>query len=170
MNPFTFQFISTVRLGMKSLMLHKLRSALTMLGIIFGVCSVIAMLAIGEGASYKAQEEIKKLGSSNIIIRSVKPPEDNKAAGGNSGRSYAVEYGLTYNDAGRLQATIPGIKRVLPLRIIRDNVRFNQNSVPAQVIGTHPIYPEISGIDLVRGRFLTATDETHMDNICVLTL
>ena len=46
-----------------------------MLGIIFGVCSVIAMLAIGEGASYEAQEAIKKLGSNNIIIRSLKPPE-----------------------------------------------------------------------------------------------
>jgi putative ABC transport system permease protein len=50
----SFQFVSTVRLGVKSLLLHKLRSALTMLGIIFGVCSVIAMLAIGEGASYGA--------------------------------------------------------------------------------------------------------------------
>jgi len=47
---------------------------LTMLGIIFGVCSVIAMLAIGEGASYEAQQAIKKLGSQNIIVRSLKPP------------------------------------------------------------------------------------------------
>ena len=74
MNPLPFQFLSTVRLGIKSLMLHKLRSVLTMLGIIFGVCSVIAMLAIGEGASYEAQEAIKKLGSQNIILRSVPPP------------------------------------------------------------------------------------------------
>ncbi len=56
-----YQFLITIRLGTKSLMLHKLRSSLTMLGIIFGVCSVIAMLAIGEGASYEAQEAIKKL-------------------------------------------------------------------------------------------------------------
>src|SRR5678816_4510773 len=77
----SFQFISTVRLGIKSLMLHKLRSMLTMLGIIFGVCSVIAMLAIGEGASYAAQEAIKKLGSQNIILRSLKPPDDAKQAG-----------------------------------------------------------------------------------------
>ena len=54
------QLANTVRLGFKSLTLHKLRAALTMLGIIFGVCSVIAMLAIGEGASYEAQEAIKK--------------------------------------------------------------------------------------------------------------
>src|SRR5574342_255838 len=115
-----YQFIITVRLGIKSLKLHKLRSALTMLGIIFGVCSVIAMLAIGEGASYEAQEAIKKLGSQNIIIRSVKPPEDTKQSA--LARSMFLEYGLTYNDAARIQSTIPGIKRVLPARIIRENV------------------------------------------------
>ena len=65
----------SVRLGVKSLLLHKLRSALTTLGVLFGVSSVIAMLAIGEGASYEAQEAIKNLGSNNIIIRSLKPPE-----------------------------------------------------------------------------------------------
>src|SRR5687768_18324204 len=106
MNPLTFQFVSTVRLGVKSLMLHKLRSVLTMLGIIFGVCSVIAMLAIGEGASFKAQEQIKSMGSANIIIRAVKPPEDSKAATSTSGRSSVIEYGLTYKDASRIQATI----------------------------------------------------------------
>ena len=60
--------------GLQSLWLHRLRSLLTVLGIVFGVCSVIAMLAIGEGASYEAQEQIKNLGSQNIILRSVKPP------------------------------------------------------------------------------------------------
>jgi putative ABC transport system permease protein len=51
-------WLRTVQLGIRSLYLHKMRSALTMLGIIFGVCSVIAMLAIGEGASYEAQQAI----------------------------------------------------------------------------------------------------------------
>jgi putative ABC transport system permease protein len=97
----SFQFVSTVRLGIKSLMLHKLRSVLTMLGIIFGVCSVIAMLAIGEGASYEAQEAIKKLGSQNIIIRSLKPPEDAQQSG--VGRGMSLEYGLTYDDGARIQ-------------------------------------------------------------------
>src|SRR5512141_325237 len=92
-----YQFIITVRLGIKSLMLHKLRSSLTMLGIIFGVCSVIAMLAIGEGASYEAQEAIKKLGSNNILIRSLKPPEAAKQqAGGGGPRGMQLKYGLTY--------------------------------------------------------------------------
>ncbi|HEY0552170.1 MAG TPA: ABC transporter ATP-binding protein/permease, partial [Verrucomicrobiae bacterium] len=97
--------LRTMQIGMKSLLLHKLRSVLTMLGIIFGVCSVIAMLAIGEGASYEAQEKIKKMGSANIIVRAVKPPDDAKAASSSSGRGSVIEYGLTYKDAGRIQST-----------------------------------------------------------------
>jgi len=164
----SFQLVSTVRLGIKSLMLHKLRSALTMLGIIFGVCSVIAMLAIGEGASFEAQEAIKKLGSNNIILRSLKPPEDTKESG--TGRNMSMDYGLTYDDGARLQTTIPGVSRVLPARIIRETVRFAQNSIPCQVIGTLPSYPEIVGLDLVRGRFLAPNDELNEDNVCVLTV
>ena len=160
--------IRIMQLGVKSLLLHKMRSGLTMLGIIFGVCSVIAMLAIGEGASYEAQEAIKKLGSSNIILRSVKPAQDSKTA--TAGRSYVNEYGITYSDVTRLNSTIPGIKRVLPMRIIRDEVRFNNLVQQGQIIGTHPIYTAMSGVEIVRGRFLAETDETHMNNVCVLTV
>src|SRR5450755_2083185 len=78
-NPLTpARLRRTFRLAVKSLWLHRLRSFLTVLGIVFGVCSVIAMLAIGEGASYEAQEQIKSLGSQNIIIRSSKPSEEQK--------------------------------------------------------------------------------------------
>jgi putative ABC transport system permease protein len=163
------QFIVTIRLGIKSLMLHKLRSSLTMLGIIFGVCSVIAMLAIGEGASYEAQEAIKKLGSNNILIRSLKPPEQASQQNAGGPRGMHLKYGLTYQDGARLQSTIPGVVRVLPMRIIRENVRFQRNEVPCQVIGTLPFYPEVTGATLVRGRFLTYLDQTHQENVCVIT-
>src|SRR6266511_3192289 len=91
-----------VRLGVKSLWLHKLRSLLTMLGIVFGVCSVIAMLAIGEGASFEAQEQINNLGSQNIILRSIKPPDEQKISDRNS-QSYVLQYGLTYADLRRIK-------------------------------------------------------------------
>jgi putative ABC transport system permease protein len=165
---FTFQFLSTVRLGIKSLLLHKLRSVLTMLGIIFGVCSVIAMLAIGEGASYEAQEAIKKLGSNNIILRSLKPTGSTRS--GSVSRYAALEYGLTYQDGARIQATIPGVERVLPVRIIREDARFSINSIPCQILGTLPFYQDIVGLDVVRGRFLSDSDELNQDNVCVLTV
>ena len=167
MKVLSFPLMTTMRLGFKSLMLHKLRSALTMLGIIFGVCSVIAMLAIGEGASYEAQEAIQKLGRDNIILRSVKPPDEAKQSG--SGRSASLDYGLTYNDGARIQATIPGVLRVLPIRIIRETVRFSDRSASCQGLGTLPFYTEIVNLDLLRGRFLSQTDEMNRQNICVLS-
>ena len=96
----------TLRLAVKSLWLHRLRSLLTVLGIVFGVCSVIAMLAIGEGASYEAQEQIKNLGSQNIILRSVKPPEEQKVSDKGS-QSYVLQYGLTYTDIRRIRVHHP---------------------------------------------------------------
>jgi putative ABC transport system permease protein len=77
------------------------------------------MLAIGEGASYNAQEEIKTLGSQNIILRSVKPPEEQKVSDKGS-QSYVLQYGLTYKDVKAIRATIPGVTVVLPARKIRE--------------------------------------------------
>ena len=75
------QRFPTVRLGVKSLLLHKLRSALTMLGIIFGVCSVIAMLAIGEGAK-KAAQEVGAFGARKVLVSEI--------AGGYRAEAYAA--------------------------------------------------------------------------------
>src|SRR5438045_8221617 len=103
----------SLRRGIRSLWLHRLRSLLTVLGIVFGVCSVIAMLAIGEGASFEAQEQIKNLGSQNVILRSVKPPEEQKVSD-RANQSYVLQYGLTYLDIQRIRATIPGVTIVVP--------------------------------------------------------
>ena len=73
------KFIRNILSGIENLLLHKLRSFLTMLGVVFGVGSVVAMLSVGEGASKEALEQIKKLGSTNIIISSVKSVEDESA-------------------------------------------------------------------------------------------
>ena len=73
--PF-FSLLRVVQVGFKSLRLHKLRSSLTMLGMVIGVWAVITLVAIGEGASQDAQEAIKRLGAQNVIIRSVKPLSD----------------------------------------------------------------------------------------------
>ena len=67
------RMIQNIKLGIRNLMMHKLRSFLTILGVVFGVGSVIAMLSVGEGASKEALDQIRKLGSNNVIITSVKP-------------------------------------------------------------------------------------------------
>src|SRR5512136_2866466 len=140
LNPFRLK--RAFRLGLKSLWLHRLRSLLTVLGIVFGVCSVIAMLAIGEGASFEAQEQIKNLGSQNIILRSIKPPEEQKVSDKGS-QSRVLEYGLTYADVKRIRATIPGVIMVLPARNIGDEVRNISRKLDGEIVGTVPWYPEM---------------------------
>ena len=157
----------TVRLGTKSLWLHRLRSLLTVLGIVFGVCSVIAMLAIGEGASYQAQENIKSLGSQNIILKSIKPPEEQKVTDKGS-QSYVMQYGVTYKDVQNIRATIPGVTIVMPARIIRDYAWRISRRVDCELVGTVPWYPDMRNHRVAQGRFFTDADMDGKANVCVL--
>ena len=126
------RLIRIVQLGLKSLMLHKLRSGLTMLGIVFGVFSVIAMLAIGEGASAQAQKQIVALGATNIIVRSIKPVEgsstDQNAAG-------TARYGLTRTDFKRLEKTISTITNAIPVRELPREARYLKNTMNCRLVG-----------------------------------
>ncbi|MBI1849107.1 MAG: ABC transporter permease [Planctomycetes bacterium] len=159
------RLLRVVRLGLKSLALHKLRSLLTVLGIVFGVCSVIAMLSIGEGASYEAQEQIRALGSTNIIIRSVKPPESQSAT---AERSRVVEYGLTYEDAERIALSFPGVDVVVPVWELRKDIRFLDRRTDGRILGTVPWFAEMSQYPVSAGRFLTPQDLHERAPVCVV--
>ncbi|WP_437224246.1 ABC transporter permease [Planctomicrobium sp. SH661] len=159
------RFLRTVRLAMKSLLLHKLRSGLTMLGIVFGVFSVIAMLAIGEGASQQAQEQILRLGATNIIVRSVKPPDE--AATG-SANSRVLRYGLTREDHNILKRTLPTISGMVPVREVVIDVRNLEWTINARVVGCTPDYAEMNHLTLLSGRFLSEQDEWTRANNVVL--
>lgn len=161
---FTFRLKRTIKLGIKSLWMHGLRSALTTSGIIFGVSSVIAMLAIGEGASQHAQDQIARLGSQNIIIKTVEPPEEEQS----SGQRVVRDYGLTYADAERFHNSIPNIEVVVPSRILPQRAWYRNRKVAAEVIGTVPWFPDISTVRLLRGRFLSSIDMHYKQGVCVL--
>jgi len=153
----------TWRLGIKSLLLHPLRSLLTVLGIFIGVASVIWLLAIGEGISRKAQEQIEGLGADNIIIRSIKPSDE-----ANSGVRGTVPYGLTREDYTRLISTIPTIRRALPIREIRRQFRYAARFVDGRLVGCTPEYARVTRLIVDRGRFLTVADVDGTHNHCVL--
>jgi putative ABC transport system permease protein len=157
----------SLKLGMRSLLLHKLRSGLTVLGIVFGVAAVIAMLAVGEGSSREQQERLQALGATNIIIRSVKPTEETQAVGGRPGRMI-LNYGLKYDDYDRLLATIPTIKKALPIREIRKEIRRLNYSIDGRVVGTTADYADFNHLEIDRGRFLTEADNEHYENYAVL--
>ncbi|MBN1437670.1 MAG: ABC transporter permease [Sedimentisphaerales bacterium] len=154
-----------LKLGAKSLWAHRLRSMLTTLGIVFGVCSVIAMLAIGEGASKFAQDQIARLGSHNIIITTVKPPESANASESQQG---IVEYGLTYDDVQRLRDTIEDIDVLVPLRRINQNALYRNRRVPVEVVGTSPNYTDIVPMKTLQGRFISDQDMDYQQSVCVI--
>lgn len=156
----------TVSLGIKTIWLHKLRSFLTALGVVFGVASVVAMLAIGEGASHEAQEQIRKLGSQNIILQSVKPPDGQGSSG--ESRSLISEYGLTTRDIEQIRLTVPGIRVVVPSRFITENIWNLDRSMDGQVMGVLPIYPEMRNREIIQGRFFTDLEMSERLPVCVL--
>ena len=153
-------------LGFTNIWRHKLRSSLTILGIVFGVGSVIAMLAVGEGASYEAQEQIKRLGSQNIIVKSVKPPESDKVS---TERTFLNEYGLTYKDAECIRSTIPGVEVLVPSRSFREDMTYRRKRLDGNVIGTVPWYPVIANRKVTKGRFINSVEMHESKNVCVLT-
>lgn len=156
-----------IRLGVKTLTLHKLRSSLTMLGMVFGVSSVIAMLAVGEGASRDALEQIRKLGSTNIIITSVKPVEE-EAEGTRSPFSISM-YGLLYEDERRAGATFDTVKRTVPVKLVRKEGRLGQRKLDLRIVGTTADWFDLVQRDVMAGRTLTPRDGQRHAGVVVLT-
>jgi putative ABC transport system permease protein len=154
----------TFRLGLKSLLLHKLRSALAVLGILIGVTAVIWLVAMGEGVSYQAQQQIKELGATNIIVRSVRPTKMSAETAG----SFFIDYGLKREDFQRLKH-IPSVVRTVPLRELESRIaRYLDREETVRIVGCQPEYQEMNHLSLAQGRFLAAEDETSVDNVCVL--
>jgi putative ABC transport system permease protein len=152
-------WLRTLQLSVKSLWMHPLRSSLTVLGIFIGVSSVIWLLAIGEGIGRAAQEQISSLGALNIMVRTLKPSSDEVQDAG---------YGLTRNDYVRLLATIPTIKRAIPIRELTAEFRHSTRNMEGRLVGTTPDYASVTRLVLDHGRFLSDADLENERNYCVL--
>ncbi len=156
----------TLRLGIKSLLLHKLRSVLTMLGLLFGVSSVIAMLAVGEGANYEALEQIKAMGATNLMVRSQRPPETMESSQGSNRQAFV--YGLKYLDAERIEAMFFHADQVVSVRETPKSLRNGMHWSSSIVVGTSPEYLEVMGLELYEGRWLSDLDLERRENVVVL--
>ncbi len=156
----------TFKLGVDNLRLHKLRSLLTSLGIIFGVAAVICMLSISEGASADEMRMIQLLGTQNIIINSVKPPQNNQSS--SSSNSFLLQYGITRADLDMLKATIPHVEHVVPLKIVSYRVRHGDQQHNFEVVGTGPEFFDVVNIKVAQGRALTHQDVIERTNVCVI--
>ncbi len=160
------RLVRNVRLGIKTLLLHKMRSILTMLGMVFGVGAVISMLAVGEGANQQAIEQIRRLGSQNILINSQKPV---KQAQSGTMRVRMNMYGLLYDDLERIEQSFDTVVRAVPAKLIRGEGRIGGRTLELRLVGTTPAWFDLVSRDLLAGRVMVDRDLEQHSNVVVLT-
>ncbi len=162
--------LETLRLGLANLMLHKMRSLLTALGIIIGVAAVIAVVAIGEGNKRKALADIEKLGAKNIIVRSHKP-EESQNRSESSLRRRTFSYGITWADSRKIDElanSTDAISRVVLLKKVATKVSAGNRQAQASVFGTEPQLLEVTSLRVERGRYISDTDELRSERVAVI--
>jgi putative ABC transport system permease protein len=153
-----------IKMGLTSLLVHKLRTMLTMLGMIFGVGSVVAMLAITEGAQKDIIANIDLLGVNNILIEAKEAVDRNELQ-----TRRQISPGLTFRDFRAIQENVPGIaaltprKRFKPLKVLPKTTQ----EAP-QLIGVEPSYLEIQSLKIVEGRWFTDQENRDSSPVCVL--
>jgi putative ABC transport system permease protein len=160
------RIIRNISLGVENLLVQKLRSFLTMLGVVFGVGSVVAMLSVGEGASKEALSQIRKLGSNNIIISSVRPAEEESSS---TAHSHMSIYGLTYLDFIRIAESFNTIRQTAPVKIMRKDSRLGERALELRVVGTTAEWFALVRRELIAGRVLLRSDQQKQASVAVLT-
>ena len=145
-------------LGFDGLRTHKLRSMLTMLGIIFGVAAVISMLSIGEGAREETLQQIAQMGINNIIIKSVdaKDAKSGDAAG------------LKMDDALALQEVNKLLSHVAPQRHLNLEAQYARKRVRVKIVGASPELIDVMNYRPRQGAFFNYLDEVESRRVCVL--
>ena len=153
-------FLQTLRLGLKSILLQKMRSALAALGIFIGTTTVIWLVAMGEGVSHDAQQQIMELGANNIIVRSIEPQVDQ------TGDNRVKTYGLLRSDYSRIMANVPSIARAVPIRELKREFMVAGRSADVNLVGCTSDYLDLNRLEIARGRWMQASDDRK--NVIIL--
>ncbi|UCD17083.1 MAG: ABC transporter permease [Candidatus Zixiibacteriota bacterium] len=152
------------RISFESLTAHKLRTFLTMLGVIIGVAAVVAMLSIGEGAKQEALEQISILGINNVIVNAKVPQMIN---GSDVGLQRSP--GLSLADGDNLREFPDLVENVVPQRFEPiSTIFYHGNEAPVRVVATTPNFVYSSSIEVEEGRFVSELDIRDFSQVCVL--
>jgi putative ABC transport system permease protein len=158
------QWMRDVQLGVQNLMLHGLRSLLTMLGMIFGVAAVVAMLSIGAGARQKVMALIEQMGVHNLIVEAKETMEWQAHQ-----KVRKISPGLTLQDFRVIRDDVDGIadatprKRLTPQKILPKS----QRDMPV-VMGVNSTYQRIAGLNILNGVFFNQAEDDQGAPVCVL--
>ncbi len=155
--------INIFRIAARSLMQHKLRSFLSILGIVCGVMAVLSMISIGEGARQEVVRQIEQLGTRNIYIRADDLTVDQ--------RQRAREHlssGLTIQDRQRILAGCPNIRLVAALKDVRASVIATFKESSPQIVAVTANYIYSQNLQLLEGRFIGDLDPIRKNMVCVV--
>ena len=174
------RIIFNFNIGIRAIFQNRFRAILTSLGIIFGVASVIAMLAIGKGAEKEILEQIKQVGSNNVIIKSKMEDQsrknDDTESSGNSTSSNSNEVqdkknfsqGLSMADADDIMRNISTVKFASPEIELQTQFMFNGLNMKGKLIGVKNFYFETTGITLSEGSFFSEQQMENAEPVCVI--
>jgi putative ABC transport system permease protein len=154
---------ASIAIGIRGLLLRKLRSLLSTLGIIFGVAAVISMMSIGEGAKREAIEQIKLLGTNNIRIKRLELTGEKKAEA-----ERRASRGLIFDDVTAIRERFPALIGVSPLKFVKADIRSAGRQATGEVVGTSPDYEVVTNFFVAQGRFITHVDLMDAKKVCVL--
>jgi putative ABC transport system permease protein len=153
-------FWTTVKVGLSSLRANKLRSLLTMLGVIIGVGAVISMLAIGEGARQQIMSRITAMGTNLLLVM------PNWQRGGGVRTNTAINIKLA--DAEAILKEVPGIRKMAPVTSNRQQVKYFNRNYSVNITGTAPTYLPIRGFQIEKGRCFTEAEVEGHARVCLL--
>jgi len=154
-------FLENVRIALKSILSNKMRSFLTTLGILIGVCSVITIVALVQGIFGTIEQQIKSMGTDIITIQ---PYIQYKTV-----TDYLKNMPeLTLDDAKALKKSIPGVGDLAPIVFMGSEVKWKDVLKSSTIYGAYPEYQDINGKFVGKGRFLTATDLSLRKRVCVI--
>ena len=155
--------LEAMRDALANLAAHKLRSSLTMLGMIFGVGAVIAMLSIGGGAERQAMEMIERMGLHNILVRTKSLKKDELE------EIRKKSLGVSQRDARTILEAVPGVELVAPrVEIDAYKIMAAGTRSEATVLGVSHMQQRLSHLQLARGRFLDPLDERNHAQVAVI--
>ncbi len=164
MSAFLQAYIPEIYMGLSSLLVHKLRTMLTMMGMIFGVGAVVAMLAITAGVEREMLSYIDLLGVNNVIIEAKEAVDRNELQ-----QRRAISPGLTFRDYRAIKENVSGIELMTPRKRFKPmKVLPKTGAEPPILIGVEPNYKDIQSLRMVEGRFFTAEEDAQSAAVCVL--
>ena len=162
--PRDLKWRDVVRIGIREgLLAHKMRTLLTMLGVLFGVSAVIAMSSIGEGARREAIEQIRQMGANNVRVRAVQLEGQELMDARRK-----LSDGLTWADAQAVGTVVPTVQEAVPLKEMQMDVRLGAKKPRGRIMATTPGYQEVANFHVARGRFISDVDMKYCRPVCVL--